>query len=268
MSIFQGFLRKAPKPKPFNLDNLRVALPCPAEWSNMVGGDRVRHCAECKLKVYNLSAMTEQQVQQLLTVNRGQRLCGRFYRRADGTVLTQDCPWSLRVAVRKVSRIGTAVLTAILSANFAMAKNKPKLTNCECQQTAQRDSGLQITVADQQSALITNAQVTMEKSAKEKTTGSTGLAGGWSQPKLAPGKYTLIVEAQGFQTFKGKVEVRDRMLLNLKIKLPVAAVITTVKVEGGPAVVMGEIGLVMIEHPAEDPYPDRFTVSAKQSLRL
>lgn len=272
MPILSGFLRKnsepASEPKPFNLNNLRVASPCPADWSKMTGDDRIRHCSECNLNVYNLSAMTEQEAQQLLTTNRGQRLCDRFYRRADGTVLTQDCPWSLRVVARKVSRIGTAVLTAILSANFAMAKSKPKPTNCECQQTAQKDSGLQLTVVDQQSALIANAQVTLEKSAKEKIIRATGPAGEWSQPRLTSGKYILIVEAQGFQIFKSKIEVRNGMLLNLKITLPGATVTTSVQVEAEPVVVMGTLGLIMIERPAEDPLPDRFAVGAKPLLRL
>src|ERR1700753_2507303 len=137
MNIFSGFLRKHPdsssEQKSVHLSNLRVASPCPTEWSNMVGDERVRHCSECNLNVYNLSAMTEQQVQSFLTAKRSQRICGRFYRRADGTVLTQDCPWSFRVMARKVSRIGTTVLTAILSTSFAMAKSKanPETANCE-----------------------------------------------------------------------------------------------------------------------------------------
>ncbi len=94
MGFFSGFLRHASKPIEINLTDIRIASPCPAEWSKMTGDDRVRHCAECHLNVYNLSAMTEREVKNLLAANQGQRLCTRFYRRADGTVLTQDCPWS------------------------------------------------------------------------------------------------------------------------------------------------------------------------------
>src|SRR6201996_3842388 len=135
------FLNKL-KPGPINLANIRVASPCPADWEKMIGDERIRHCAECNLNVYNLSAMTEREVKILLTANRGQRLCTRFYRRADGTVLTQDCPWSLRAATRKASRLAAAILTAVLSVNFAAAKSKPKEASCDCQQTKQKDSGL------------------------------------------------------------------------------------------------------------------------------
>ena len=73
------------------LDGLRIARPCPASWSAMEGDDRVRHCSRCRLNVYNLSAMTEAEALRLLAETEGRR-CIRLYRRADGTVLTRDCP--------------------------------------------------------------------------------------------------------------------------------------------------------------------------------
>lgn len=73
------------------LDDLRIARPCPASWSAMAGDARVRHCHLCRLKVYNLSAMTEAEALRLVAGAEGRR-CVRFYRRADGTVLTRDCP--------------------------------------------------------------------------------------------------------------------------------------------------------------------------------
>ena len=88
-----------------------------------MGDERVRHCAECNLNVYNLSAMTERQVQELIEDSRGKRLCTRFYRRADGTILTQDCPWSLRALKRRASRIAAAMLAAMMSLGVAFGKN-------------------------------------------------------------------------------------------------------------------------------------------------
>lgn len=76
---------------PFSLDSLQVAQPCSAEWEAMTGTDRVRHCADCNLNVYNLSAMDSAKAHALVAETEGRR-CIRFYRRADGTVLTQDCP--------------------------------------------------------------------------------------------------------------------------------------------------------------------------------
>jgi len=73
------------------LDNIKVAAPCAAEWSKMTGDARQRHCADCNKHVYNLSEMTRDEAQALLIEKEG-RLCVRYYRRHDGTILTADCP--------------------------------------------------------------------------------------------------------------------------------------------------------------------------------
>jgi hypothetical protein len=82
--------------------NVRIASPCSADWTLMKGDDRVRYCPACNLKVYNLSAMPEREAQALVTRREG-RLCVRFYRRKDGTILTQNCPVGLQAVMRKVS---------------------------------------------------------------------------------------------------------------------------------------------------------------------
>src|SRR5262245_22234393 len=70
---------------------LRVASPCSADWNAMQGDARVRFCGQCEKNVYNLSAMTHAQAEDLIREKEG-GLCVRFYQRADGTVLTADCP--------------------------------------------------------------------------------------------------------------------------------------------------------------------------------
>ena len=161
MNAVRAILRQKPRPDLINLSNLHIASPCPADWEKMVGDERVRHCAECNLNVYNLSAMTERQVQELIEDSRGKRLCTRFYRRADGTVLTQDCPWSLRALKRKVSRLAAAVLTAIMGVTVAMARNKPRPATCECSQSQQKDSGIKLIVVDQHGAVIPKAEISI-----------------------------------------------------------------------------------------------------------
>ena len=95
------------------LDGVKVAAPCPADWAKMVGDERVRYCDRCELHVYNLSGMTRREAEALVTNTEG-RLCVRFYRRADGTVLTRNCPVGLRAIRRKVSRVAGATLSALL----------------------------------------------------------------------------------------------------------------------------------------------------------
>lgn len=92
----------------FDLQKLQVASPCYERWDRMKGDDRVRHCASCKLNVYNIKELTAAEVEQLVMRTQGQ-LCVRLYKRWDGTVLTRDCPVGLqRVRMRVASAMATA----------------------------------------------------------------------------------------------------------------------------------------------------------------
>ena len=75
--------------------NIQVASPCPERWDDMTGDDRARFCGQCQKTVYDLSAMTASAAEALVREKEG-NLCGRFYRRADGTILHgEDCPVGL-----------------------------------------------------------------------------------------------------------------------------------------------------------------------------
>jgi hypothetical protein len=92
----------------FDLQKLQVASPCYERWDNMKGDARTRHCASCKLNVYNIREMTTSEVKELVQRTSGQ-LCIRLYRRWDGTVLTRDCPVGLqRARVRVAAAMATA----------------------------------------------------------------------------------------------------------------------------------------------------------------
>jgi len=113
------------------LDNIKVAAPCTADWEQMVGDDRVRHCDQCKLDVFNLSNMTRDEAEALFTERVG-RLCVRFYRRSDGTVLTSDCPVGVTRRRRRRIMLATAatgiaggVLTVWASAHATMGDIEP-----------------------------------------------------------------------------------------------------------------------------------------------
>lgn len=95
------------------LENIRIAEPCRADWNLMEGDDRARFCQTCAKNVYNLSAMTKEEAEQLITEKEG-KLCARFYQRADGTILTGNCPVGVRTARRPFQWLmaGFAVLLA------------------------------------------------------------------------------------------------------------------------------------------------------------
>jgi hypothetical protein len=98
---------------------LQVASPCKEDWNKMVGDDRVRFCAGCKLNVYNVANMSEQEVESLVG-NREGRICARFFKRPDGTVLTRDCPTGVS-RKRKLLGISIAAAASLLAMPVAAA---------------------------------------------------------------------------------------------------------------------------------------------------
>ncbi|XYH99625.1 hypothetical protein ACMHYB_07655 [Sorangium sp. So ce1128] len=103
------------------LDSLRVASPCTASWDEMAGDDRVRFCRTCEKNVYNLSEMPRDEAERLVRAAAGD-LCVRLYRRADGTVLTADCPVGVnRRRIRNLT--AAAVGGGLLAAGMALASS-------------------------------------------------------------------------------------------------------------------------------------------------
>lgn len=107
-----------------SLANVRVASPCNASWEAMRGDDRVRFCGICEKHVYNLSGMSAAEAGALLA-SRGDALCVRFFQRADGTVLTADCPVAGRRKRRRHLAIAVAASTAVAATALA-ALTPPK----------------------------------------------------------------------------------------------------------------------------------------------
>jgi hypothetical protein len=97
------------------LNNIKIASPCSADWNEMMGNERKRFCGECKLNVFNLSGMSQREAESLLLNSEG-RLCVRFYKRADGTILTKDCPVGWKVIKQRVSKTATAFASLVFTA--------------------------------------------------------------------------------------------------------------------------------------------------------
>lgn len=109
------------------LEVIQIATPCTASWDKMRGNDRVRFCQDCKLHVYDISAMSRTEATQLVSQSEG-RLCVQMFRRADGTVITDDCS-AIRKAARRAGQFATSaagvVLCAALSPIFLMSSDRP-----------------------------------------------------------------------------------------------------------------------------------------------
>jgi len=96
------------------LKNVRVASPCPADWDQMLGNDRSRFCGQCNLNVYNLSAMSLAEAENFIARSEG-RVCIRYYKRNDGSIITENCPVGLRALRKKMSYVARSIASALLA---------------------------------------------------------------------------------------------------------------------------------------------------------
>ncbi|MFN7971514.1 MAG: hypothetical protein U0166_04060 [Acidobacteriota bacterium] len=103
-------------PKIDRLDALEIRSPCPVAWDSMTGDDRSRFCATCKLHVFDLGGLTSAEALDLISSKEG-RLCLRFFRRADGRVLTRDCAPLRAARARKAAAV--AIAASLLLAAYA-----------------------------------------------------------------------------------------------------------------------------------------------------
>jgi len=95
-----------------NLNEISVKSPCTVPWGKMTGDERSRFCGQCKLNVYNLEGMTRAEAEDLLGTSEG-RVCVRFFRRADGTVMTKDCSPVRAARARRALAYSAAVVVVM-----------------------------------------------------------------------------------------------------------------------------------------------------------
>ena len=193
----------------FDVNKLRVASPCHIGWENMTGGERVRLCKTCNLNVYNITEMTSDEARRLIT-ERDERICLRLYRRADGTLITRDCPVGLRALHKRATRrLGAALATIVglFSIGFGQTdskkhkKSKPVQIETTVKRTATQtgQNNLKATVKNIQGAVIPNAKITLTNQAtKQSFVTQTDENGDALFATLPAGIYTIEIEHLGF----------------------------------------------------------------------
>lgn len=114
------------------LNKMEVASPCTASWDEMRGDDCVRFCDHCSKNVYNLSALAANGAVELIREREGD-ICGRFFRRADGTVLTADCPVGLhhRIPRKRKWSVLAVSLAGLVGLTGAALPDKPRGTTSD-----------------------------------------------------------------------------------------------------------------------------------------
>jgi uncharacterized membrane protein len=199
---------------------IQIASPCSANWERMAGDDRVRHCPQCNLDVYNFSAMTSVEIDRIVSHREG-RVCARFYQRADGTMLTQDCPVGVRAMLRRASRAAAALFAALVSVGPTMAQCAPKgFGNHLTQIQETRPYSLNLIIEDPTSARIPLAHVTLVNTASGKTVeADTDSSGHLRLSEVSPGNYDLSVTSIGFATKHELVSVPQTTNMTLKLEV-------------------------------------------------
>lgn len=104
--------------KGWSLSLIEIPKPCEVPWASMKGNDRVRFCGQCSKNVYNISALSEKQAMKLLIDNEG-KVCISMLKRADGTIVSDNCPPILRPVRNSFRR-----LAAVYAAFTAFACNQ------------------------------------------------------------------------------------------------------------------------------------------------
>ena len=181
---------------------IHIASPCSANWQQMHGNDRIRHCADCELDVFNFSAMSHDEIDALLENHNG-RICARFYQREDGTMLTQNCPVGFRRAFRQASRLAATFLSALFVLTPALAAAAPQQKQGQqLTQIKPAPAPLILTVLDVSGAVVANAKVALRNQSNgAEVSGETGENGELRLSGLPHAKYKIVIISPGFRTF-------------------------------------------------------------------
>jgi len=228
--------------KPDPLKNLRIASPCPMNWDQMTGDNRARFCSLCNLHVYKIAELTRKQAVALISETEG-RICGRIYRRSDGTVITRDCPIGLRAIRRRVARVTGAVFATIVTLSTSVFGQKPSKkadSSCKQQVTVTRKKSdteagaLTGTVLDPNGAVVFGAQIKItEPKSKKSLTVTSNDEGSFGIGGFGPGVYDIAVESPGFKKLLlTQINVAAKENLSLTVILAVDGETVTVGLLG------------------------------------
>ncbi len=221
------------------LDNLRIATPCPVGWESMSGTDQVRFCEQCRLNVYNISELSRREAEQLIASTEG-GICGRIYRRADGTVITRDCPVGLRAMRRRISKTAAAVFALVGSLSglvVGQAQSKRFKSGFGDQTRTTRkhiesnSSSVELTglVLEANGAVVVGAKVKLSNGTYDLHQTESNDEGKFSFSGVAPGRYSVNIESPGFEPFALKsLKLEKNEAIDIEVTLSVAVNVTVI----------------------------------------
>ena len=196
------------------LERIRIPEPCDADWDSMVGNDQVRFCSHCSLNVTNLSSMTRSDARRLVRESGG-RLCIRYYRRPDGSILTAPAARLQQIA-RRASKLAAGAFGAVLTLSASASAQTGTQAGVASQNAAERvvradaigahegdGASLKGTAFDADGAVIPNAYVALtNRETGAERDGFTDGEGVYRFKSLPAGTYSLKVVAAGLAAFE------------------------------------------------------------------
>jgi hypothetical protein len=218
----------------------------------MAGDARVRHCTLCDLNVYNFAEMTREEVHALLQRSEG-RVCARLFRRADGTVLTRDCPTGLRALRVRVSRVAAAALALLLAVPvFALDAvcKKPRVrtrgskVKFKVEQVAAAEAAVFSGVTLLDDAQLPGVSVTVRNEVfGDVHTAISDGDGAFAFRSLRDGLYSVEITMAGMKPAKIEhLELRAGRITNARVSMELS--------ELGESVVVGALAVPAMEQQA------------------
>jgi len=207
------------------IDNIRVASPCSASWERMEGDARMRHCTLCELNVYNFAEMSRDEIRELLMRSEG-RVCGRLHRRADGTMITRDCPTAVQRVRQRASQWASATMAALLSvASFGCTTagkswffKQSAMSVKTTRDTTRQQAMLSGVVVDPAGAPVPDVPIIVrDKATQREITLTSDAAGKFAADSLTEGRYTVRVAI--FQPLAKDVQVKEGTTVQARVVL-------------------------------------------------
>lgn len=211
-----------------NINKLNIAAPCHISWENMSGDEKVRFCQFCQLNVYNFSEMTNPEIEKLILKKEG-RICGKLYKRMDGTIITQNCPTGLKAARKRLSSKVSVIFAAILGFCTVALGQSEKEKSCKVvsqgkiKRTESKSDLISVkgVVTDLNGAVIPGAEFYLvNDSTKKSFKIITNNDGSFKLKDLPEGIYSAKFSVTNFKEYKiSKLKLEKRENIDFEIAL-------------------------------------------------
>ena len=267
------------------LDRIQVKKPCDADWDSMIGNDQLRFCEHCSLTVHDLSQMSRKRARRLVAKSNG-RLCVRYIRRPDGSLVTKAVPQKLFRIGRRASRIAAGAFSATLSLSGAVTATARERSNVyqgramvSQNQSRQVYTGSTIvgTLTDVNGAVISGATVSLSNNQGQVSLiSSSNSAGEYRFEGLAPGGYTLRIEAAGFEPIDAQaLYLAASSTQRADRQLQVATIREEVEIQGSSEIhTMGAVAVVvepsepLVKAAQEDEFLEMLAVLTRENVNV